>query len=168
MGHWPFLKPMPQNHIFRTYWFIALINGLILVNITFSVSLISEWGWWSERREWWWPASQVQIVAGTKMWLRRDEDMTLTWLIHDFPSSPQCLLIMFRNGNFHDHGDNVKKDYYQLKVTKTSKCAPRVGHPKGVSLWPLSGLLITIHLASPWSGNLPRDNLISRISLKGI
>jgi hypothetical protein len=32
---------------------------------------------------------------------------------------------------------------------------PGVGCPKGVSLWPLNGCLITIHLASPWSWNLP-------------
>jgi hypothetical protein len=33
-----------------------------------------------------------------------------------------------------------------------------VGHPKGVSLWPLNCPLITIHLDSPWSWNLPPVN----------
>jgi hypothetical protein len=32
---------------------------------------------------------------------------------------------------------------------------PGVGRPKGVSLWPLNCPLITIHLAFPWSWNLP-------------
>jgi hypothetical protein len=32
-----------------------------------------------------------------------------------------------------------------------------VGHPKGILLWPHSSPLITIHLASPWSWNLPLE-----------
>ena len=38
-----------------------------------------------------------------------------------------------------------------------------VGRPKGVSLWPLNCPLITIHLASPWSWNLPKTAIIWKL-----
>jgi hypothetical protein len=50
--------------------------------------------------------------------------------VSSFPS----LITSSAKGEFHDQGDNVKKEYYYSIVTKTTKYTLRVGRLKGESL----------------------------------